>query len=78
MEFLLLFKLVINGGYMDITKAIEIIKAYGNNLGIDSMLETLQVMQEDEDLCNLDECAYNLFMHEGRKMFAAVKIKLEV
>lgn len=63
---------------MDITKAIEIIKAYGNNLGIDSMLETLQVMQEDEDLCNLDECAYNLFMYEGGKMFSAVKIKLEV
>lgn len=63
---------------MDITKAIEIIKEYGNNLGIDSMLETLQVMQEDEDLCNLDECAYNLFMHEGRKMFASVKVTLEV
>ena len=63
---------------MDITKAIEVIKAYGNNLGIDSMFETVQVMQYDEDLCNLDKCAYNLFMHEGRKMFESVKIKLEV
>ena len=63
---------------MDITKAIEIIKAYGNNLGIDSMLETLQVMQEDEDLCNLDKCAYNLFMYEGRKMFESVKVKVTI
>lgn len=63
---------------MDITKAIEIIKAYGNNLGIDSMLETLQVMQEDEDLHGVEKCAYNLFMYEGRKMFESVTIKLEV
>ena len=63
---------------MDITKAIKIIKAYGNNLGIDSMLETLQVMQEDEDLCNLDKCAYNLFMYEGRKMFESIKIEVTI
>ena len=63
---------------MDITKAIKIIKAYGNNLGIDSMLETLQVMQEDEDLHGIDKCAYNLFMYEGRKMFESVKVKVTI
>jgi hypothetical protein len=63
---------------MDISNAIEIIKAYGNNLGIESMLETLQVMQEDEDLCNLDKCAYNLFMYEGRKMFESIKIEVTI
>ena len=63
---------------MDITKAIGIIKAYGNNLGIDSMLETLQVMQEDEDLHGTDKCAYNLFMYEGRKMFESIKVEVTV
>lgn len=63
---------------MDITMAIEIIKAYGEGIGTTDMLEVLKTMHEDEDLTNLQKCAYNLFMYEGGKMFAAVKIKLEV
>ena len=78
MEFLLLFKLVINGGYMDITKAIEIIKEYGNNLGTSDILLTLKEMMDDEDISNRDRAAMNLFMYEGRKMFESVKIRLEV
>jgi len=63
---------------MDITKAIEIIKEYGNGIGTTDILLTLNEMLDDEDLPNRDRAALNLFMHEGRKMFAAVKIKLEV
>lgn len=63
---------------MDITKAIEIIKAYGNNLGTTDMLLTLNEMLRDEDISNRDRAAMNLFMYEGRKMFESVKIKLEV
>jgi hypothetical protein len=63
---------------MDITKAIEIIKAYGNNLGTTDMLLTLNEMLCDEDISNRDRAALNLFMYEGRKMFESVKIKVEV
>lgn len=63
---------------MDITKAIEIIKEYGNNLGTTDMLLTLNEMLRDEDISNRDRAAMNLFMYEGRKMFESVKIKLEV
>ena len=63
---------------MDITMAIEIIKAYGDNLGSTDMLEILKTMHEDEDLTNLQRCAYNLFMYEGGKMFAAVKVRVEI
>ena len=63
---------------MDITKAIEIIKAYGNNLGTTDILLTLNEMLRDEDISNRDRAAMNLFMYEGRKMFESVKIRLEV
>jgi len=63
---------------MDITNAIEIIKEYGDNIGTTDILLTLKEMQDDEDLPNRDRAALNVFMHEGRKMFAAVKFKLEV
>jgi hypothetical protein len=63
---------------MDITNAIEIIKEYGNGIGETDMLVILKAMQDDEDISNKDRAALNLFMYEGRKMFAAVKIKLEV
>lgn len=63
---------------MDITKAIEIIKEYGNGIGETDMLRILEVLGEDEYRSNLERCAYNLFMYEGRKMFESVKIKLEV
>jgi hypothetical protein len=63
---------------MDISNAIEIIKAYGDGIGETDMLVILKAMQDDEDISNKDRAALNLFMHEGRKMFAAVKIKLEI
>lgn len=63
---------------MDITKAIEIIKEYGNNLGTSDILLTLKEMMDDEDISNRDRAAMNLFMYEGRKMFESVKIRLEV
>lgn len=63
---------------MNITKAIKIIKAYGNSVGTTDILETLRMMPDDEYLSNLERCAYNLFMYEGRKMFESVKIKVEV
>jgi hypothetical protein len=63
---------------MDITNAIEIIKEYGYNLGTTDILLTLKEMQDDEDLSNKDRAALNVFMHEGRKMFESVKIRLEV
>ena len=63
---------------MDITNAIEIIKEYGNSIGTTDILLTLKEMQDDEDLPNRDRAALNVFMDEGRKMFAAVKFKLEV
>ena len=63
---------------MDISNAIEIIKEYGDNIGTTDILLTLKTMQDDEDLSNKDRAALNVFMDEGRKMFAAVKFKLEV
>ena len=78
MEFLLLFKLVINGGYMDIAMAIETIKAYGDGIGETDMLVILKAMQDDEDISNRDRAALNLFMYEGRKMFAAIKVRVEI
>ena len=63
---------------MDITKAIEIINAYGERCGSKDILVILEVMGEDEYKSNLERCAYNLFMYEGRKMFESVKIRLEV
>ena len=63
---------------MDITNAIEIIKEYGYNLGTTDILLTLKEMQDDEDLPNKEHAALNVFMHEGRKMFESVKIRLEV
>ena len=63
---------------MDITKAIEIIKEYGNGIGTTDILLTLKEMQDDEDISNRDRAALNLFMYEGRKMFESVKIRLEV
>lgn len=63
---------------MDISNAIEIINAYGERCGSKDLLVILEVMGEDEYKSDLERCAYNLFMHEGRKMFAAVKFKLEI
>lgn len=63
---------------MDITKAIEIIKAYGEGIGETDMLRILEVLGEDEYRSNLARCAYNLFMYEGRKMFESVKIRVGV
>lgn len=63
---------------MDISMAIEIIKEYGNGIGETDMLVILRAMQDDEDISNRDRAALNLFMYEGRKMFAATKITLEV
>lgn len=63
---------------MDITKAIEIIKAYGNNLGTTDMLLTLNEMLRDEDISNRDRAALNLFMYEGRKMFESIKVEVSV
>jgi hypothetical protein len=63
---------------MDITKAIEIIKEYGNGIGETDILLTLDNMGHDEHKSNLERCAYNLFMHEGRKMFESVKVRVEI
>ena len=63
---------------MDITKAIEIIKEYGNGIGETDILLTIDNMMHDEHKSNLERAALNLFMHEGRKMFESVKIRLEV
>ena len=63
---------------MDISNAIEIIKAYGDGIGETDMLVILKAMQDDEDISNKDRAALNLFMYEGRKMFESVKIRLEV
>ena len=63
---------------MDITKAIEIIKEYVNNLGTSDILLTLNEMLRDEDISNRDRAAMNLFMHEGRKMFESVRIRVEL
>ena len=63
---------------MDIAMAIRVIKAYGEGIGETNILQVLDVLGEDEHKSNLERCAYNLFMHEGSKMFASVKIKLEV
>ena len=73
-----MFKLVINGGYMDIAMAIETIKAYGDGIGETDMLVILKAMQDDEDISNRDRAALNLFMYEGRKMFAAIKVRVEI
>jgi len=63
---------------MDITKAIEIIKEYGNGIGTSDILLTLKEMLEDEDISNRDRAAMNLFMYEGRKMFESVRIRVEL
>ena len=63
---------------MDITKAIEIIKEYGNGIGETDMLCILNVMLDDLDISNLERCARNLFMHEGRKMFESIKIQVTI
>ena len=63
---------------MDISMAIETIKAYGDGIGETDMLVILKAMQDDEDISNRDRAALNLFMHEGRKMFAAVKVRIEI
>ena len=63
---------------MDITKAIEIIKEYGNGIGTTDILLTLNEMLDDEDISNRDRAALNLFMYEGRKMFESVRIRVEL
>ena len=63
---------------MDITKAIEIIKEYGNGIGETDMLVILNAMLDDLDISNLERCARNLFMHEGRKLFESVKVRVEI
>jgi hypothetical protein len=63
---------------MDISNAIEIIKEYGDGIGTADILLTLKTMQEDEDLSNKDRAALNVFMHEGRKMFESVKVRVEI
>ena len=63
---------------MDITMAIENIKAYGERIGTTDILLTLKEMQEDEDISNRDRAALNLFMYEGRKMFESVKVKVTI
>ena len=63
---------------MDITKAIEIIKEYGNGIGETDMLVILKAMQDDEDISNRDRAALNLFMYEGRKMFESIKVKVTI
>ena len=63
---------------MDITRAIEIIKEYGNGIGTTDMLLTLKEMQDDEDISNRDRVALNLFMYEGRKMFESIKIQVTI
>lgn len=63
---------------MDITRAIEIIKEYGNGIGTSDILLTLKEMQDDEDISNRDRAALNLFMYEGRKMFESVKVRVEL
>jgi hypothetical protein len=63
---------------MDITRAIEIIKEYGDYIGTTDILLTLKEMQEDEDISNRDRAALNLFMYEGRKMFESIKIQVTI
>ena len=63
---------------MDIAMAIETIKAYGDGIGETDMLVILKAMQDDEDISNRDRAALNLFMYEGRKMFAAIKVRVEI
>jgi hypothetical protein len=63
---------------MDITKAIEIIKEYGNGIGTSDILLTLNEMLDDEDISNRDRAARNLFMYEGRKMFESIKIQVTI
>ena len=63
---------------MDISNAIEIIKEYGDNIGTTDILLTLKAMQDDEDISNKDRAALNVFMDEGRKMFAAIKVRVEI
>jgi hypothetical protein len=63
---------------MDISMAIETIKAYGDGIGETDMLVILKAMQEDEDISNRDRAALNLFMYEGRKMFESIKVKVTI
>ena len=58
---------------MDITEAIEVIKGYGEQWGIEGFLEILQEMQlvnQADDLTYREALAFRIFMAEGRKMFA--------
>ena len=58
---------------MDITEAIEVIKGYGEQWGIEGFLEILQEMQlvnQADDLTYKEALAFRIFMAEGRKMFA--------
>jgi hypothetical protein len=58
---------------MDITEAIEVIKGYGEQWGIEGFLEILQEMQlvnQADDLSYKEALAFRIFMAEGRKMFA--------
>ena len=63
---------------MDITKAIEVIKAYGDGIGETDILLTLDNMMHDEYKSNLERAALNLFMYEGRKMFESIKVEVTV
>lgn len=63
---------------MDITMAIENIKAYGERIGTTDILLTLNEMLRDEDISNRDRASLNLFMYEGRKMFESVKVKVTI
>ena len=63
---------------MDTSQAIGIIKAYGARMGETDMLCILNVMLDDLDISNLERCARNLFMYEGRKMFESVKVRVEI
>ena len=63
---------------MDITKAIEVIKAYGDGIGETDILLTLDNMMHDEHKSNLERAALNLFMYEGRKMFESVKVEVSI
>lgn len=63
---------------MDITMAIDNIKAYGNNIGETDILLVLDNMMHDEHLSNKDRASMNLFMYEGRKMFESLKVRVEI
>ena len=56
---------------MDITRAISIIKQYGNDLGITDTLEILKEMDNAfEDLWEHQKNAFRVFMYHGKQLFA--------